>query len=385
VQRQQEFQELIMSWAGVVREKNLDVVLIPGDLWDAERLDRHQLDTFRVLYTELCNMPVPVVIAPGNHDFYSISSFYHPDVLRAHGFEPWPEHVVIFNQPGFTSQWLPGWEGRVRITGRAFHDNTLNTPSGSDSEHAQERLLAKLDPCGPSEELQLLLFHGSRDDYHPALHKMTAPFSTSELVALNYDYVAVGHYHQHEAFTDPHGAVRGAYSGCPFARGLDETGPKTVIVGEIVKDGTSLAQVSLERVTLDDRQIVYRYIPITGKDTVEGIEALLLGDLNYHARAQDMIYCELQGQIPAGIQLDWERLEATFNNLFFHVTLDHSRVMPAYDLDYYRQDPHSLEGRYIEAMETKLAEAETEAQRERLTQALYLGLDALTGMQVRQP
>ncbi len=384
-QRQQEFEQLVSSLPQVIANHNIQGLLIPGDLWDHEKLDRSDtklLKTFQILYTTLCNLSIPAIITPGNHDFYGPSSFYSPMVLQSLGLAPWPDHILIFSEPKFNTAWVPGWDGKIQVTGRAFDDNTLLHP---DNTHRQIRLLEELSPRMPTETLDLLLFHGARDDFNPAKEKLTAPFSQQELVSLNFDYAAIGHYHTFETFCDMSGHIKGAYAGCPFGRGLDETGPKYAIIGDLTKEGTEPAQVTLEKISLDKRQIVSRSIPITGQTSFEEIETWVLQSLQTAAQPDDLIYCELHGQIPAGSKAPWEKLEAKLNESFFYAKLDTSKVKETYHLDDYRHDRHSLEGRYLAALDAKIQQSQSDEERKLLEQALYLGLDALTGIGVRTP
>lgn len=383
-QRQQEFGNLVRSLPGIVKEHRLDAVLIPGDLWDNECLDSSQLSRFRILYQALCELsPTPVIIAPGNHDFYSPNSFYHPETLRGYQFDPWPEHIRIFTEPEFQTAWLPGWEERVRLTGRAFHDNTLNM---LDNHHRQERPLRSLPPREPSEVMEILLFHGARDDFNRFEDKITAPFSQAELLALNLDYVAVGHYHRRDVFTNAAGEIKGAYSGCPFGRGLDETEKKCALIVELTKDGLQPAHVSLEDLSLDPRKVVFRELLIYGEN-LEALYEQVLADLRFHAEPQDMIYCELKGQVAPGLPLHWhEQLESRLmtEGGFFHVKLEPRQVSLMYDIERLREDTYSLEGRFIRAIELRMENAPDE-QRAILEKALYLGLDAMIRQEVRQP
>lgn len=387
LQRQQELENLVRRIPQVVSELQLDAVLIPGDLWDHETMGGAHPLQFTTLYQALCEMkPVPVVISPGNHDFYSPVSLYHADALRAKGFEPWPEHIRIFSEPRFQTISLPLGESHVRITGRAFQDNTLIHPDQREQVHT--RLLQQLPPCQPSDSIEILLFHGARDDANRFDEKMTAPFSRQELLSLHFDYAAAGHYHRHDRFTDEEGRIRGAYAGSPFARGLDETGPKFALIVEVLKEGHQPATIRIEKLPMDSRKIVHREVLLHGAQSTEEIESLILANLAPFIQAQDILYCELKGQIPPGIPMPWfhqveniliDKLE------LFHAKVDSSKVTLAYDINQLERDPHSLEGRYIREIQRKQDTAATPREKELLERALYLGLDAMIQRGVRAP
>jgi DNA repair protein SbcD/Mre11 len=381
-ERREDFRHLVQRIPGLVQDKNVDIVLLPGDLFDTETVDKpEQLKDFRLLYEILYNIKAPVMITPGNHDYYSPSSFYHPDKLQHLLSVSWPGHVHIFDKTRFETKSIAFQDGEIQVTGRAFHDNSENTVEAWENN---VRLLAELTPRTPVPDFNLLLFHGSRDDYNRSEHKMTAAFSKSELLALNFDYVAVGHYHRKDIFTNASGEIKGAYAGCPFARGLDETGKKVVLIGELHKSGTDPATVSLEEIELDPREIIYLRDTLSEFDTPEEIETRIQGKLSAVAKSQDILYLILQGSVQPGTDFSAERLATTLSQQYFHVKLDTSKLTESYDRNRFREDPHSLEGRFLLAIEEKIAAASPE-ERPILEEALYIGLDAITGRRVRTP
>ncbi len=379
-QRHAEFEALVRSLPEMVATHKVDALLLPGDLWDHESFGSSgQLSQFRVLYNTLCQMEIPVVITPGNHDYYSTSSFYHPQVLALNDFPAWPSHITIFTSPRFESKDLPGWEGQVQLTGKAFFDNIEFYQDTGSARY--ERVLSGLEPNAPAEVLRILQFHGSRDDANRFEEKIAAPFSKQELLALNYDYAAVGHYHRYDTFTDSTDVVRGAYAGSPFARGMDETGERYGILGELIKDGTGLAEARIQPLVLDPRKIVHLSVQLGQIQSLEELQTQVIADLAMKAQPQDMVYLALQGRIPPGLAVDWEALEKSWGQSLFHLRLDHDQVTLSYDIQCFLEDPYSLEGRYIQAIQNAIATAPAE-EKTILEQALYMGLDALTQREI---
>ena len=87
-QRRRELRQLPARLARLVREEGADLVLLPGDLFDGERVYPETVDA---LARALGDMAVPVFIAPGNHDYLSPQSPYARDI--------WPGNVHIFTAP----------------------------------------------------------------------------------------------------------------------------------------------------------------------------------------------------------------------------------------------------------------------------------------------
>ena len=68
----------------VCQKEACDLVLLSGDLFDGA----YSVHTYRVLYTALAEMAVPVFMSPGNHDFCGSDSPWKKEI--------WPENVHIF-------------------------------------------------------------------------------------------------------------------------------------------------------------------------------------------------------------------------------------------------------------------------------------------------
>ena len=68
-QRRRELRELPARLAALAKEEGVDLVLLPGDLFDGTRV---YPETIRALARALGEMEVPVFIAPGNQDRKSV-------------------------------------------------------------------------------------------------------------------------------------------------------------------------------------------------------------------------------------------------------------------------------------------------------------------------
>lgn len=378
--RRAEFRRTVRDVFTLAVARQVDVVLAPGDLWDTEEFSseayHYLLDCVSLL------QGIPLVITPGNHDYYSLKSYYHPDFLKSKGFEPWPENVVIFNAPSFTTHTLPG-RPDIRVTGCAFQGNV----------QVDERMLSSLSPMSPEAgTFHLLLFHGSRvDGLPPGGRKMlTAPFSVAELSALNYDYAAVGHYHRMEAFTAPSGRIVGAYAGCTFGRGLDETGPKGVLLGEIVKTAGE-PQVRLEHIPLDPRKIVMAEADITGCHHLEALQSTIesqLSGASPEITPEDLVICTLKGTLTPSLSGEYatlqETLEARLSASFFFIRLEARTLAPRepFRASELSEDDLSLEARFSRTLQDKLSETEDPRTKAVLENAMKYGYHALMNHQI---
>ena len=378
--RQERKQEILESLARVfevAKERRVDAILIPGDLWDAESVSSQTVNQV----IELC-MSVKdtfIVVAPGNHDYYSADSMYNPEALQARGMRAWPNNVHIFRSPAFQVVPHP-FRDDVAFVGCAF---AANVP-------VEERLLA--DPVFKEKlkPVNILLFHGSLDSYtggdsgFPG--KLTSPFSAQELHNQDFTYTAVGHYH-HMTQIKFEEKLLGAYSGCLIGRSLDECGPRYCLFGTIfAKPGSGQQfEVKVEPVESDKRRIVVADFDITGKTSNEVVDQIVLNLVARGAReGTDIVYLQLLGRYPAGGEPTY--VKEKLASMYYHLEVsDDTRQ------DYLLQsiDERTTEGKFVAFLTNLKKEAEAAGGHVALTDgestidvktiedALYFGLDAL--------
>jgi DNA repair exonuclease SbcCD nuclease subunit len=358
--RRQEIADLIPKVCAMAREREVEAVLIPGDLWDDETISAETLHRVIEAFARLD--PIPIYIAPGNHDFYSSTSFYNDDILRARGMRPWPKNVTIFRSGDFQTVLHP-MRPDVTITGRAFLQNVPLT----------ERLLRTPIPRPPAP-VSILLFHGSWTEYRERDRfdegkVSTAPFSREELLAQGFSYAALGHYHHYAEIVDDAGRVRAAYSGCPAGRYLSESGEHYVLLGEITDRGVE----KLEKIVVDHRTIRDVEVDVTGAGDEPSVRERIARKLKESgAAASDIVFLRLKGRIPRGLPA--ASLAREFQREYFHLAVADS-TRPDYDLD--DVDPRTTQGRFIREMRRLIEEERDERKRALLERALYYGLDAL--------
>lgn len=354
-QRRKEKRECFARALDLVESRDLDGVLLPGDLFDGESIDT---DTLRFVLHHLGRIaPRPVFLAPGNHDSYGGASPYEPrPEQNPRGLE-WPDNVVLFAHEDFRSAEWPGRRD-VRVIGCGVPSNTP----------IEQRRLAPRVPREPAE-LELLLFHGSRDDGGwLQAHKSTHPFSREELLAQDLDWVALGHYHDAQVIEDDGGRARGAYSGCLLAGGLDETGPKGALVVELSQD-----RCEVEFVPLDRRQVRRVSCDLSGAAFVEAAVERTLESLEAAgARADDLVFLELQGLRAKGLDL---RFIEDLADRFLHLRVDTANLRPDVDLDRYPtlEEAQNTEERFVARLRPAMEGSEGET----IRRALLYGLDAL--------
>lgn len=338
-------------------DRNADLVLIPGDLFDYECADETTASFLAGLFRSIA--PIPVFIAPGNHDSLRPSSLY----LEAVKTRGWPENVHVFTSQSFETVVLQDRD--CSITGIAHVHRGIT-----------ERLLAQPLMPGPCRT-NLLVFHGSREGWRPADKEAVLPFTDEELLAQQFTYAAIGHYHSFSAIADSDGRIRAAYSGCPQGRGLDEDGAKFVLVGEIGPSG----EVDLEKVEVAPRRVIRAQANVSGcrnpEDVMRAVE-----DAAVSARPQDILIVELVGSLPPGIDVDTAAWEARAP--FFFARIDSSRIEPDYEPEAIEADSRAapIRAEFVRRILRRQEDAESEDEKLILKDAIYYGLRALDGKRV---
>ena len=301
--RRGEQRELLDRLAGLAREKRADLVLLAGDLLDSERV---YPETARALRAALADIPCPVYIAPGNHDFYSSRSVCAaPD---------WPENVHIFTGGGPERVELPG----CALWGRAFTD-----------PHQDACPLEGL--AVPDDgRLHIACLHGN-----VGTGGGYGPIAPSDIASSGLDYLALGHVHQGSGL-QKEGNTFWAYPGCPEGRGFDEPGEKGVLYveaepGHVTAQFIPLAKYRYEIVSAD----------LTGAaDPLSAVRSALPGDT-------ENLICRviLTGEGPSP---DLAALERALAPEFYGLTLIDRTRLPR-DL-WARREEDALTGLFLQAM-----------------------------------
>ena len=344
--RRRELRELPSRLARLARDEGVDLVLLPGDLFDGERV---YPETVRALSGALADMAVPVFIAPGNHDWFHEKSPYAA---------PWPDNVYIFTSPALQAIELP--ELNCVVHGCAF-----------TAPHREDDPLAGF--AAPADgRLHLLCVHG---DVGPAGNY--APIDPRSLERSGAAYAALGHIHA--AGSGRAGRTLWAYPGCPEGRGFDEPGVKGALIvsfGESVRlgiaspDGPPMASIDM-----GIQPVAARFAPVCQRQyrietvNLEGFTAMLS-----QGESPDLVRFLLTGESRG--TPDLAALTAQAASHFFHVELQDRTTLPR-EL-WARADEDSLTGLFLRELHARL-EAADGNEKDKLLLAARFGLAALEG------
>lgn len=330
-QRRGEQRELLSALAELARERKADLVLLSGDLLDSHQTYR---ETAQALSQALGQIPCPVFLAPGNHDYYHVNSLY--------AAMDWPENVHIFTGGAIEAVELPQ-------LGCVVHGRAFQAPREDASPLAGF--------AAPQDgRIHLMVLHGQVDgagDY--------APISREDIAASGLHYLALGHVHQGSGI-QREGNTFWAYPGCPEGRGFDETGEKGVLC--LTLDEHSCRG---ELVPLSARRYEELTVDLTGQEEpLAAVTAALPAGTENHVYR--ITFIGERGEEPLNLTV----LEAALSPQFYGLVLrDRTRVRRAV---WERRDEDSLTGLFLRSMS---ARCQADPEDETLQLAVRFGLAAL--------
>lgn len=198
-ERSEELWRTFEALVGYCGTQKVDLLLIAGDLFHkspALRELREVADLF-------CRIPqTKIVMIAGNHDYV--------DETAAALHFVWPEHVTMLPAGKISSVYFE--ELNTEVYGYSY-----------EKPHIKEAVFDELKPQH-EERINLLLAHGNAyakaDDY--------IPIDREKLAKARFDYVALGHIHKAEKFSE-----RMAYCGSLEPLDRSEYGVHGCILGEL--------------------------------------------------------------------------------------------------------------------------------------------------------
>lgn len=329
----------LQSMVSYAASAAVDAVLIAGDLFDTPDI-RPQIAS--AVFSVLGKCPCPVLISPGNHDYYHIGSVYSTQLL--------PQNVHVFRERFLEP--VPLADGKTVIWGAAFQDTKASIP-----------LDAPLEPS----KVNICLVHGElggSGGYNP--------ISESAVLGSRFDYIALGHNHR---FSGVFRISQTALScpGCFAATASNERGVKGYLAGRIEKGDISLTLHPSDVIRFEDVAL-----PMTGinSDTML-MEALY--PLLPEERAHTCCCVRLTGT--RMYDPDLAALSHSLRSIFFHAqVVDESAAMQ--DLYRYETDD-GLRGTVTRDFISRIeANQKDEQACAKLTLALEYALAALDGREL---
>lgn len=375
--RRAELRSAFSSMMLYIRQNRINLLLIAGDLFSHAFLTR---ETMALLRREFASVPdCQIVIAPGNHDFYTDDSFY--------ASADFSENVHIFKDDvpachTFAATDDNGNVCSVEVWGFA---NTAPVMNGYEV----------LGGWKPGEKktgvYRLFVGHaalagGRAED--PALGE--APILKKEqLAAAGFDYCALGRYHTTDGIRrievkTAAGKTRTtyfSYAGCLVGRGFAESGGRGAVCGTLDFDEKGDTVFSVRRLRIARRryeclEVDLDTVPDTQK-TDAGLPHVFADALRQAVAEKKMaapdrdtaLRLTVSGVLPADLLLSEERIASALGPLASLTLID--RTTPG-GIAALASDP-TLRGAYVQALADQL-QSDDPTLRETAALALRLGM-----------
>ncbi len=324
--RRDEQKEGLIDIVNFSKDKQVDALLICGDLFDSPRPTKKDSDFVKNLLSSLS--PVPVFIICGNHDYMCADSIFSKQ-------DYFSDNVHIF--PCFDHSYEIADKNAV-VYGKSYNSNTT-TPS--------------FDECVfDDSKINILCLHG---DITPSSDYNT--ISRETLLSAPVSYAAFGHIHNGEIFEI--GNTKCAYSGTSEAHSFGDDGNTGFIYAEIDEKEAHLSPVSHSK--RHYHNILY---DITAKNNID-----IIAGISDFLKTSDLYRITLTGEYTSDISIPFIR-DSLSDKAFFIDLFDDTS--PAYDFDAIEKEA-SLRGEFLRELR-KISDSEEE-----FIFAAKAGLDALSG------
>lgn len=322
----------------------IGLVVIPGDLFEQHDPGERAVAAARTQFQRLADRHLPVVLVPGNHDGIS----YAASVYRRETF------------PGVTLVTNPQVEKVVQLTVR---DETVHVYSvAQDLSKGVESIehLARSDEPG----IHVAVLHAAVWA-NPAwdLKAEDFPIRPEVIAGSGMHYVALGHFHNYEAYDD--GGVLAVYPGSTEGKDFGECGPRSVVIAEVSEHG-----VQIERRECHTREL--REVTLDLGEQPAASDAEIAQRLLEQRSDNLLVRVRLVG--PAEFVPNTELIAEQLNEAFFYVeVIDETRLVDGALVKRLR-DERTIRGLFVRKM-LERAESVDEHARESAELALKFGLD----------
>lgn len=331
--RRDALRECLRRIIGLAASLRVDAVCCGGDLYED---DRHRPDTGAFLQEAFASLdPVPVFIAPGNHDWFGPESIY--------ARQRWSPNVHVFAEQRLSP--VPLADG-LTLWGAAHH-SPKNAPNFLDA--------FQVDRGG----VHLALFHGSEmGSFDTGVDVRHAPFRAAQLGAAGLHHALLGHFHA------PRAAADHTYPGNPDPLAFGETGERGPVSLTVGADGSVTRE--WHRVAVSSvHDVVVGLDGVTHADAVQDrVDAALDGLVG-------TVRVTLRGEVAPEVAVDAARLRRPPGIDAWVVRV--GDVSYGYDLDALAEE-QTVRGQFVRDV---MADPSLDAQLRR--RILTTGLRALDG------
>ena len=333
--RRQALRDVLVRIADLTREVRAEALFCGGDLYEHEHCTPDTAEFLRNTFAELA--PVPVYLAPGNHDWYGPDSPY--------ALVEWSHNVFVFRE----SRLMPVELSAGMTLWGAAHCAPANTGNLLDDFRTE------------GAGVHLALFHGSERSWlmeQSGGKQPHAPFDTEEIDQAGIHHAFLGHYHR------PKDGERHTYPGNPDPLEFGEDGERGAVIATIGTDGS----IARQRQRVASSEVHDLELDVSGCASQQEVRRRLA---EISAELSGVARLIITGELDAAIDLRHSDLREAIDN-FDAVQVYERDLRSSYDVTAIRREP-TIRGQFV----TDVLEARLPAKEER--RVLMTGLRALEG------
>lgn len=334
--RRQALRDTLRRIVQLAAEERVDAVLCGGDLYEHERFSADTGEFLRSTFERL--EPIPIYIAPGNHDWYGRESLYQQ--VR------WSSNVHVFSADSLEPVKL---DDGLTLWGAAHC-----APANTDGFLEQGRRLG-------DQGVHLGLFHASEVGLlqSQGAEKIPhAPFRAEQIAHAGLAHAFLGHFHK------PKDAELFTYPGNPDPLEFGEEGDRGAVIVTVENDGS----VTRERRKVAVSEVHDLTMDVTGCSSQQDVRDLLSAQL---AGISGAARVTLDGELGTEAELELRDLQEIAPHLDAVVVRPGS-LRVGYDIDRIAAE-QTVAGQFVREVRASDLPAEV------VSRILVTGLRALEG------
>lgn len=234
--RTEDFQRTFSKTIDYSIEKQVQLLLIAGDLFDDIEIDRALVGWVTEELRRYSHHDGNIVIIPGTHDHTESGNWALKSL----------NNVYLLDSPVITSPL------KITIGNENIHLYGFSFRHGQTPENWRPMMTRR-----DAEGFHIGMLHGAykrNKDWN--IPQKDLPFSLLDLKELNLDYVALGHYHGSQIL-DYEGKTLASYPGSPEGKSFSETGERFIHLVTINEPGgrTEVEQIPIQTKKLLDQTL----------------------------------------------------------------------------------------------------------------------------------
>lgn len=217
----------------VALKNEVEIILVAGDTFHDKQISQELYTKWENFLVKLDQYNIAVYLICGNHDPYG--DFHQ---------ERYPKNVHLFTSEDVqTKYYTTRSQKKVAITGFSYNHS-----------HIEENKILEYPKKFEHVDYHLGLYHGQQTG------SKYAPFELQDIKNLNYDYLALGHYHQLTKLTN-----RIVYAGTTFPKKRIEESAGKVLVITLEDGGFQIQEIDVAPI---------RYVTLKVKNSLEAKKKL---------------------------------------------------------------------------------------------------------------